>query len=649
MSYIQPNTDIYILSNIPLNKGYEHTVYYSDKNSQAQGFMKYKKHHLTNYSYQRALLGTIKVELKYEQLIDCNYMMFKNTNFENKWFYAFITGIGYISNDVTAIYYEIDVMQTWCYDYKFMPTFVERQHSTNDELYENLQAEGLNIGSESYNYRQHEENLKSTSFCLSIASEVTGTIAPVTKIGGYYGGIYNGLYVYTCSTSAQVSDLVTKINNQGLGDSVVSFQATPTANTSGEFTTCEIQETDNFQGYKPRNKKLLTYPYKYLEVYNNLGNSAEFKYEYGILKSGKGTLIFQVGKISYPIAQAYIKPTIYLNESYSGSNKYALNYSSFPTCGFASDTYKAWWAQNKNTYMASQQVIGNNYDTNNAIANINYRIAKNSANATLVEKLTDVETNLTNATGDYLTSMTNYGGMNQVNLTKAALELGIGTAEIGTGMVLTGSGTAPSMGTAMMAQGASIVTSGGVSGAIQSAINQTKINTASTAYSNAKFTQGNNALMAQNQYDTALKNAELSRSASQLSNANTYFNETAQLLAKKEDMTHMPNTAKGNAISDTMNYVTNSVSFIFTERQIPKEYAKIVDDYFDKYGYAWRSLYTPKRQNRKHWSYLKTVGCNIKGNINQTDLEVIRGIYDNGITTWNNLEEVGDYTLDNTI
>ena len=59
--------------------------------------------------------------------------------------------------------------------------------------------------------------------------------------------------------------------------------------------------------------------------------------------------------------------------------------------------------------------------------------------------------------------------------------------------------------------------------------------------------------------------------------------------------------------------------------------------------------FVPLRLNRKHWSYLKTVGCNIKGNINNTDLLTIKTIYDNGITTWRNLEEVGDYTLDNTI
>ena len=103
--YIQPSTEIHILQNIPLNKSYEHTVYYKDAETQANEFLKFEKYMLTDYSYQRANLGTLRVELKYENLYNCNYLMFKNDAFENKWFYAFITGVSYVSNEVSEIYY----------------------------------------------------------------------------------------------------------------------------------------------------------------------------------------------------------------------------------------------------------------------------------------------------------------------------------------------------------------------------------------------------------------------------------------------------------------------------------------------------------------------------------------------------------------
>ena len=39
-------------------------------------------------------------------------------------------------------------MQTWCYDYTFGKTFVERQHSKDDVLYANTQPEGLELGAD---------------------------------------------------------------------------------------------------------------------------------------------------------------------------------------------------------------------------------------------------------------------------------------------------------------------------------------------------------------------------------------------------------------------------------------------------------------------------------------------------------------------
>ena len=79
------------------------------------------------------------------------------------------------------------------------------------------------------------------------------------------------------------------------------------------------------------------------------------------------------------------------------------------------------------------------------------------------------------------------------------------------------------------------------------------------------------------------------------------------------------------------------------------EYAQKIDEYFDKYGYAQNTAYVPVRLNRKHYSYLKTVGCNIVGKMNNNDILTIKGIYDNGITTWDTLQNVGHYEIDNSV
>ena len=100
-----------------------------------------------------------------------------------------------------------------------------------------------------------------------------------------------------------------------------------------------------------------------------------------------------------------------------------------------------------------------------------------------------------------------------------------------------------------------------------------------------------------------------------------------------------------------MNYGLNSslglMGFTVFEKCIRSEYAKMIDDYFEKYGYSVRRLITPSIIARPHWTYLKTCGCIIDGAINAQDAQTIKGIYDNGITTWKKLEEVGNYTLNN--
>lgn len=657
MSYIQPNTDIYILKNIPLNKSYEHTVYYENKTAQANAFLNKQKFHLTNYSYQRALLGTIKVELTYEQLIDCNYLMFKNTNFENKWFYAFITGIAYISNEVTAIYYELDVMQTWCYDYSFKPTFVERNHSDTDYLFDNTQPEGLEIGSDYQRYLQTERNYDTSCYTITTASAI-----PSAPVNAYYSltlnSVYCGIYVYLCNSS-NISSMITAINNSGLGDSVLSFQCSPTENNLDIRHDINVSGLSSINGYTPRNKKLFNYPYNFLEVSNNLGTSTEYHFERGEYGSNadiskrKQYIQFTEIRVAYPLSQVQIIPDTYNGVRYTNNNVYGISYASFPTCGFASDTYKAWWAQNRNTYMANQLAINNNYDTSMAIAQNTFNIAQNQAQTNWANSKIQASSTYNQAVNTAQASSnqasTTLNNANNNFVTNAFI--GLGKAVGGTAIAVAAPVTGP-----MAAMGAGTAISG-ASQAI-SAIN-TSLNansqydatqaTVQTSLNNASLQWDASGIIAQNSLDNAVKNATISEQSSQLSALNTYENATNALVAKKQDMQHMPNTAKGNAICDGMNYASGNAKIVFNICQITKEYAQIVDAYFDKYGYAQRRLYTPIRQNRKHWSYLKTVGCNIVGEMNQNDLMTIKGIYDNGITTWNTLDEVGDYTLDNTI
>ena len=83
--------------------------------------------------------------------------------------------------------------------------------------------------------------------------------------------------------------------------------------------------------------------------------------------------------------------------------------------------------------------------------------------------------------------------------------------------------------------------------------------------------------------------------------------------------------------------------------------AKIIDDYFTMYGYAVNELKIPNIRSggsiRPHWNYVKTIGCVIHSATGKglpADAEKnIASIYDRGITFWNYLSEVGDYSYNN--
>nr|DAU57661.1 MAG TPA: Major tail protein [Caudoviricetes sp.] len=648
--YIVPNTTIYILNNIPLNKSYEHTVYYPDKDTQAQAFMAYKKYTLTDYSYQRSQLGTIRVALKYEQLIDCNYLMFKNTNFENKWFYAFITGIGYVSNDVTDVYYDLDVMQTWCYDYEFLPTFVDRQHSKTDVLYENTQPEGLELGADydratklTYKTCGDGDNME---FLILATTNPTGG----HPSAGVSGGILFSIYQY----QGKSADVIAKLNqfiNNGLESNVVGIYTCPenkgqvkSYTTGGSYAS----------GYTPRNKKLLCYPYCFITVNNHLGQEMELHYE-NFRASGNKLpdkdypFTFVLMNTILPTPQSNLVPSNYL--FYGGTSQSAelvfekISYDVYPTGAFSGDTFKVWLAQNKNTYSASLNAIGNTYDTNMAIAENNYTMAGLSAANARTNAHIQANSALTQAENSNKASL----AVNSAQQSRALIGDVSGTAS------KIGYGAMAGLATSGLNVGGAIVggVAGGLLGATETITNQNiyneQANQINTQLLNSQIGRQASEAISSNTFQTAMKNATLAQTNAQLSALNAYQNATAQLMAKKQDIQHQPSNLHGALMNDTWNARWNLMGFTVYEKYIKPEYAKRIDSYFDKYGYAQRSMYVPERQNRNHWSYLKTVGCNIKGNINNTDLVTIKTIYDNGITTWNNLEEVGNYTLDNRV
>ena len=110
-----------------------------------------------------------------------------------------------------------------------------------------------------------------------------------------------------------------------------------------------------------------------------------------------------------------------------------------------------------------------------------------------------------------------------------------------------------------------------------------------------------------------------------------------------------PVQASGNVNSGDVTYTAGKLTFTGYFMSIKKEYAKIIDEYFSAYGYKVNTYKTPNITGRTYWNYVKTIGCNVVGDIPQQDIEKIKDMFNNGVTFWHDTTKFLDYSQNNTI
>ena len=111
-------------------------------------------------------------------------------------------------------------------------------------------------------------------------------------------------------------------------------------------------------------------------------------------------------------------------------------------------------------------------------------------------------------------------------------------------------------------------------------------------------------------------------------------------------------------VSPTLNGQTNSGDVAFSggyidnvahKMQIKADVAAVIDNFFTMYGYKVNITKIPNITGRTYWNYIKTIGCNVEGDIPQEDLETIRSVCDSGITFWHDTSKMYHYELTNSI
>ena len=357
------------------------------------------------YNYFHGLSGYLEEEdLQYQRkdnyimfpahidsILQYNYCMYQNSNYSNKWFYAFITKMEYENDGTTRIYIKTDAFQTWQFDIIYKKSFIEREHVNDDTIGVNLIPENLQLGEYVSNKKgQWLHDLSYSPFytgidlCIVVGATTddTGSI-PGNTYGVQTDGIYAGLryYVFTNDSNANtgIPALNTFIKNyttstQTSPDAIKCLFMMPKILCKGYDRNDHLYSGSNFAVYKyindstfttdnkdidltlttldsytPINNKLKTFPYSYLLVSNNSGTDVIYRYEnFYTENNGEKTIIsnpqFKIASTMTPSGAVRMIPKNY--KGVEENDIEGINLGKYPICSWATDVYTNWLTQN---------------------------------------------------------------------------------------------------------------------------------------------------------------------------------------------------------------------------------------------------------------------------------------------------------------
>lgn len=656
MSDFQPQTTFYLLRNIKLDHSYTNTMDFDTKEDQYNYFFSKKAFEVKEGTYQRKTIGVVRVPFLYDDIATCNYIMWQNANYSDKWYYAFILEIKYINPNLSEIIYDLDVIQTYMFDIEWKPSQIERdmgaQFNSSGIPYPNREVEDLNYGSD-YDtvYEQNITQIPNVSFMVLGFNLWVGDSS--TNVNNVPLNItYAIVPVYVSHENNIPTDIQFKINNSDLTNvgKVLKFFATdknfvnrlvslklyPFIPTDITYTRSGNTIFINSEHYEATilsassnifvmtNKKDLNLGAYTKTIqnnkYNNIPSYTEnkmymFPYTFGVLTNKRGQdfvvkledvntinleLIVQ-GSISNEPKIGYVIPNYNINGN-SLTNVNGLKYEqtqgiieSIQNDGAIVDDYTASYFQSNS----------------NSI-----RVA--NANAKLIMQSAVDRANNTYNTGQ--TIIDNKKAQAQANLATDIIRGGINA-------VVQGAQTSANFGASSKLMG--IAVGGG-------ALAESLISSGQNYY-NAEQSLRNSALIEAN----TLKNANIS--------ANTdYQVAIASTNAKVQDASCVPPTSKQLGGDYIFDIIHGCDGIYFQLKTIKPYYAKKLQDYWKRYGYKENVFRLPWRKKRKYWNYIKCVQANIYGNIPQSDLLKIRDIYMQGITIWHD-DDIGNYNRVNEV
>lgn len=580
-------TNIRLLSDIPFNSDYQHTRWFDSLNEQMNWFLNrnvvFAK---SEYNFQRIEGHSfIAVNESIDSLWNVNYLMFQNASYNNKWFYAFVTKLEYVSHKTTNVHFQIDVLQTWMFEVNFKPSFVVREHcplwNTDGSPVINTVDEGLNYGTV-YDVVQAEQYRTYSDLYFMVIITKTAIHSGSEK---QYINSVNGLpqnmiyYVHPFKLDGSVPD-----SNLTLTPLVGAVVNTMYLSEDAVNNIVSIYVTDMLPDNPFYDGTSITFNSDYYEgVTIGVANTVRVKnvhYSTWIKDFGNKYNGFAIPNESKLLMHPY---TVTIIDDLKG-NRIEL----------------------KNEYIENNDLIlnvrGSLGVSNKVVYSVKDYLTGQLTDDGIKEKLSLEHALIDNNPNDLPVMTDNLSAFLQGNRNSLANQ----KAQIGFNGMMGAFKSAASVGgnVAMGIENPAMATMGAF-GATESALNGVQ----------------------------SLGNAYL---------------QTQALMAKQQDISNIPpqlSKMGGNAYFDFGHGFTG---IWIIKKQITPEYQKKLSDFFHMFGYKKNEVKIPNLHTRQSFNYVQTQNASITGNLNNQDLLMIKQVFNIGITLWH-VDDIGNYLLANEV
>lgn len=707
MSYIQPNSTLKLFKSIPFDPNYENTIIFDSKNNQETYFNSMNGIVLNSQSYTRVNKGVIKVaqssvlnDNAIASFFECNYLAFKNTSFENKWFYAFVDRVEYINNNCVSIMWHIDVIQTFMFDWTFEDCLIEREHVTDDSFGKHTLPEGLETGP----YRsyiaecnlENEESLTGLAYmynrfeyrpCVVLAcsldvynltwgdefeNSIPGVVIPGVANDSGEGGApryYSGIRYYPFLLSGEATGRQGKYQFNFAGpwhegdiiyinsaQNAITLTAEQAANSNTVAQTVSDWMTANLREYYYV-RRIDFGVISVLEAFDHFGIGIEIAtfdndaviYKYTVQEGSSNAEYGDIHKLN----QILVDITKH-NRKDSIAGIFIMPYEFFPKTGdelvngvkslkmrvTAPTTIDLYTPRNKKLLSYPYNILN---VTNNSGNTAEYKY-ENFLN--LVQQTEDyvvfrIWGNLSMNPAMYCSphryngSVWTAGAIEDelvvsgfpvcsynIDSFKAWLAQNSGT------IVSAGLGILTSWATHLAGMATGVQSLGGYVGKhLESSFPSTV--TGAHSYGNDLITNDERKFIS-------------NLTGGGASNLQGTIIATLGALGQLYDHARTAPQIAGNNNGNVI-YQAGQLTFSWYYKQIRSEYAKIIDNYFDMYGYKTNRVGTPNLRARPCYSYVKTIGCCVHGNIPGDFKQQIDSIFDKGIRFWKTSAVYGSF------